>query len=409
MNSSVGDRGRKPLHLRVTAAAERAVRAGHPWVFSESILSQNAPGESGNLAAIYDRKNRFLALGLFDPHSPLRVRILQQGKPALLDVNWWRHRLRSAVDKRAGMFGDDTTGYRLIHGESDGWPALVLDRYADTLVLKCYSSAWLPRLPSLLPLLRQEIPHQRLVLRLSRNIQKPARQYANLTDAAILNGSPIEEPVVFFENGFRFEADVLRGQKTGFFLDQRENRGQAASLAKGRRVLNAFSYSGGFSIYAAGGGARSVTDLDISPHALESARRNFVLNQNIDPLRSCPHEQIQADAFAWLENKGRAQFDMVIVDPPSLARKATDRAGAMLAYDRLVSRALWRLRPKGILLACSCSAHVAADDYFRLVCQAATRSRRPWNEMRRTQHPADHPAGFPEAAYLKGIYLHFRD
>ena len=163
---------------------------------------------------------------------------------------------------------------------------------------------------------------ERLVLRLSRNIQPTVTRQFGKSDGDILWGPPIRETPVFLENGLRFEADVLRGQKTGFFLDQRENRRRIGSLATGRRVLNAFSFSGGFSLYAARAGARSVTDLDISAHALEGAKRNFRLNALGFPgLADCPHELIQTDVFHWLRQKPDRQFELIVLDPPSLARR----------------------------------------------------------------------------------------
>ncbi len=293
------------LRLRVTTAAETAVRSGHPWVFSESIQESNRAGQMGELAVIYDRKDKFLAVGLFDPDSPIRVRILHAGKPQTIDAVWWQTHLELALGRRAGLFDAQTTGYRLIHGESDGWPGLVLDRYDTTLVLKLYSAAWLPWLDKIQSLIQEKIPCERVVLRLSRNIQAAAERWSPaLHDGDVLflkqPGSKTSAPVIFSESGIRFEADVLRGQKTGFFLDQRENRREVETLARGRRVLNAFSFSGGFSVYAARGGAVSVTDLDISPHALESARRNFALNQNFPNVAACRHETVQADAFEWI-------------------------------------------------------------------------------------------------------------
>src|ERR1039458_5756484 len=166
------------LRLRITAAAETAVRSGHPWVFSDSVLELNRTGQTGELAVIYDRKNRFLAVGLFDPDSPIRVRILHAGKPQTIDRAWWQARLMQAIARRRDLFDAQTTGYRLIHGESDGWPGLVLDRYDTTLVLKLYTAAWLPRLDDTLALLRENVPGERIVLRLSRNIQSAAEKRA---------------------------------------------------------------------------------------------------------------------------------------------------------------------------------------------------------------------------------------
>jgi 23S rRNA (cytosine1962-C5)-methyltransferase len=438
--------------LRVTAAAESILRSGHPWLFAESIKEQNREGKTGELAVIYDRRDEFLAVGLFDADSPIRLRILHAGKPQTIDADFWRGRLNAALDRRRGLFDDQATGFRCINGESDGWPGLVLDRYDTTLVLKLYTAAWLPRLSELLGTvlsvrdnkgvgISSLPPHpgplpirwgegrgegspseknsqrssvdsaavqaaaERIVLRLSRNIQDAAKRQFKFTDGQILRGPPLDGPVVFLENGLKFEADVLSGQKTGFFLDQRENRRIVETLAHGRAVLNAFSFSGGFSLYAARGGAKSVTDLDISAHALEASRRNFQLNHSLRAIANCPQKTIQADAFEWLANAPAKQFDLVILDPPSLAKREQERAGAIRAYGRLAEMGIRCLRPKGILLAASCSAHVSADEFFEAVRRTAAKSGQKFAEMQTTRHAADHPASFKEAKYLKAIYL----
>ncbi|HKI72430.1 MAG TPA: class I SAM-dependent methyltransferase [Verrucomicrobiae bacterium] len=392
------------LRLRVTADAERRVRSGHPWLFAESIREQNRDGELGELAVIYDRQDRFLAIGLFDPDSPLRVRVLHAGKPVTIDSDWWQTRLDQALARRRGLFDEHTTGYRWINGESDDWPGLVLDRYDTTLVLKLYTAAWLPRLEEILGLLRGELKPERIVLRLSRNIQDVARKVFGKEDGAFLFGDRRDACPTFLETGLRFEADVLRGQKTGFFLDQRENRRIVESLARGRDMLNAFSFTGGFSVYAARGGATSVTDLEISAHALEAAKRNFALNHAAS-FSHCRHETIQADAFEWLAQNSNRKFDLIILDPPSLAKRESERAGAILAYGRLANAGITHLRRGGILAAGSCSAHVSAGEFFGAVRSAARNSRRKFAELRTTGHPPDHPATFPEAQYLKCIYL----
>ena len=401
---------KKSLRLRITAAAETAVRSGHPWVFSDSILESNRAGQTGELAVIYDLKDRFLAVGLFDPDSPIRVRILHAGKPQTINRAWWQARLEQAVTRRRDMFDAQTTGYRLIHGESDGWPGLVLDRYDTTLVLKLYTAAWLPRLDDTLALLRENVPGERIVLRLSRNIQAPAeKQFQRRDGEIIFSERAVPEagaPIIFLESGLRFEADVLRGQKTGFFLDQRENRREVETLAPGRRVLNAFSFSGGFSVYAARGGATAATDLDISAHALAAAQRNFALNKNCPGVAACHHDTAQGDAFEWLAASA-AKFDLVVLDPPSLARRATEREGAQRAYERLATMGIARLAPGGILVAGSCSAHVPAEEFFEVVRRAAAKSGRTCAELKTMRHPPDHPAGFKEAEYLKVIYLRF--
>ena len=396
------------LRLRLTATAESIVRGGHPWVFADSVKEQNREGVVGELAVIFDRKDKFLAIGFFDPESPIRVRVLHAGKPATIDGTFWRSRLDAAVRRRHGLFDANTTGYRIINGESDGWPGLVLDRYDTTLVLKIYTAAWFERLEAISGLIREQLSPGSIVLRTSRNLQSRTK---GCSDGELLftkdTSVEVGAPVLFCESGIRFEADVWHGQKTGFFLDQRENRRVIESLSGGRAVLNAFSFSGGFSLYAARGGAKAVTDLDISQHALESAKRNFKLNESNLNVSRCQHESIQADAFAWLANNAQPQFDLVVLDPPSLAKREVERAGAIRAYTRLAESGLRHLRPGGIMLACSCSAHVSAEEFFGAVREGARGSGRRFTELRTTQHAPDHHATFPEAEYLKGIYLQF--
>ena len=403
MQSSERTEKRPTLRLRVTSTAEWKVRSGHPWVFADSIKSQNRGGEVGELAIVYDKWDNFLAVGLFDPYSPLRVRVLHAGKPQTIDDAWWRERFVNALTLRHGLFDDATTGYRCIHGENDGWPALVLDRFGDTAVLKLYSAVWFGRVEQIVTLIREHAKVQRLVVRLSRNIQRDAKA-GTVSDGAVLFGAPVESPVLFRENGLVFEADVLKGQKTGFFLDQRENRMKVGELAKGRSVLNTFSFSGGFSVHAARGGAASVTDVDISAHALAAAERNF--SHNSAATENCRHELVKADAFDWLKH-ARAKYGVVVLDPPSLAKKESDRKNALEAYARLASLGIERVQPGGVLVAASCSAHIAGEEFFAIVRTAARKSGRSFSELAITGHAADHPAKFAEAVYLKCIFLQF--
>ena len=395
------------MRLRITPAAEANLRSGHPWLFAGSIQAQNRPRALGELAVIYDRQDRFLALGLFDPDSSIRLRLLHTGRPRKVDRAWWSDRLNQALRRRQGLFDAQTTGFRWISGESDGWPGLVLDRYARTLVLKLYTAAWLPRWEEIARLIAERLRPERIVLRLSRNIQQVAGKHFGKADGEILDGPPLDEPVVFQETGLGFEADVLRGQKTGFFLDQRENRRQVERLARGRTVLNAFSFSGGFSLYAARGGALSVTDVDISAYALAGAERNFALNQSNACVAACRHELIQADALNWLGEQKRRKFDLVVLDPPSFAKREGERAGAVRAYGRLAQSGIEHLRRGGMLVACSCSAHVTAEEFFATVRQSAAASGRTFQETQTLRHPPDHPAAFKEAEYLKTIYVRF--
>ena len=399
------------LKVRVRPAAERSIRKGHPWVYADSIRETNRHGETGDLAVVYDRNNRFLAIGHFDPESPIRIRILHHGKPIQLDEVWWRQRLSDTIAKRRPILSGKTNGCRLIHGENDGWPGLVLDQYAGVQVLKLYTLSWIPILDEIRHWILDECPPDSIVLRMSRNIQEAASKRFGRKDGQLLYGPVPTGPVPFVENGVWFEADVLKGQKTGFFLDQRDNRLRISSLALGKQVLNAFSFSGGFSLLAAAGGASSVTDLDISRHALESAQRNWLLNKGNMRISQCRHKTVQADVFKWFKGDPDQTFDVVIVDPPSLAKKERERQGALQAYHQLALGAIQRVSRGGILLACSCSAHVGADEFFEVVRSAARESGRSWRELETSGHPEDHPQldCFPEAAYLKGIYLSFED
>ncbi|MEM7119595.1 MAG: class I SAM-dependent rRNA methyltransferase, partial [Chloroflexota bacterium] len=292
---------RKRLALRVTPAAERAIRSGHPWLFAEAIVKQSHNGRSGDLAVIFDRKKRFLAVGLYDPASPIRVRILQQGKAAKIDEEWFRERVKTAVSHRIPHFDDLTTGYRLIHGENDGLPGLVVDRYDRTLVIKLYTAAWVPHLEPFLDALTAVgfRKPQRILLRLSRSVAEQTDDLHGLRNGSYLLGKAVGA-VTFLENGLRFEADIKQGQKTGFFLDQRDNRARVEQLARSKSVLNVFSYTGGFSLYAARGGAKRVVSLDLSQPALATAVRNFKLNNHIKAVANADHELMIGDAFRSL-------------------------------------------------------------------------------------------------------------
>ncbi|HWD20182.1 MAG TPA: class I SAM-dependent rRNA methyltransferase [Verrucomicrobiae bacterium] len=396
---------KKPaLRLRVTAVAETMARKGHPWIFAGSVREQNRDGATGELAVIFDHRDKFLAVGLFDNDSPIRVRVLHAGKPLRIDDAWFAEKIKAAWTRREGMFDQTTTGFRWLNGESDGLPGLVADKYNDTLVLKLYTAAWLPWLPVLLPNFVIPITKfGRVVLRLSRNIQQLAAEKFGLEDGQMLHGESIAGPVVFLENGLRFESDPRKGQKTGFFLDQRENRKIVRGMAHGRRVLNLFSFSGGFSVSAAAGGATETVSLDISEHALAAARRNFELNRAV--VGNCRHETIQADAFAWLQKSVEKKYGLIVLDPPSLAKRESERDDALLAYGKLAGAALRRLEPGGTLVACSCSAHVEKEEFFGKVLEAAQETGRRFEEVLTTGHAPDHAATYREGEYLKAIYL----
>lgn len=391
----------KRIAVHITPAAERALRNHHPWVFDGAIRKQNRDGAPGDLAVVFDGKRRFLAIGLYDPDSPIRVKVLQHTH-ATINREWFAEKIRAAAHIRAPLTETDTNGFRLVHGENDGLPGLVVDRYADTLVMKLYSAAWLAHLRDVIPALAQVDPHKRLVLRLSRNIAAITAEYG-LHDGMTVYGEPPSGPVIFRENGLRFAADVVDGHKTGFFCDQRDNRARVRDLSAGRRVLDVFAYNGGFSVYAAAGGAQAVTSLDISGPALESARANMQRNHERPEVAAANHTLITADAFdglAQLHTDG-TRFDMVIVDPPSFAKSAAEINRALHAYERLAGLALDVLEPSGLLVMASCSSRVTAEAFFDAITRHAHATGRQLHEIARTGHALDHPVGFPEGAYLK--------
>ncbi len=398
------------IAVRVTPEAERALRDGHPWLFESAIQRQSAIGAAGDLAVVFDRKRRFLAVGLYDPHSPIRVRVLQHRLPATINRQWFLQALTAAARLRRPLMelppARATTGCRLVYGENDGLPGLVIDRYAQTLVVKLYTLAWIPHLPDVLAALLDVVSAERIVLRLSRALMKQPAHLFGVHDGQIVYGKALDAPLLFQENGLYFEVDPILGQKTGFFLDQRDNRARVESLARGKSVLNLFSYTGGFSVYAARGGATEIISVDASAPALRAAERNFTHNRHISTVAAAAHRTIAADAFAVLQHlyHDHHRFGMVIIDPPMFARKQSQTAPALAAYRRLTRMGLLVLASGGTLVQASCSSRVPAEIFFNSVHYAAAQAGRPLDELTRTEHPLDHPVTFKEGSYLKCLF-----
>ena len=396
----------KNISVRVKSAVERAVRQGHPWVYEDSIVKQSHLGNGGDLAVIYDRQdNNFLAVGLYDPLSPIRIKVLQSLQPMRINQSFFADKLKAAQAKRQPLISTETTGFRLVYGESDGFPALIIDRYGETLVLKLYTSAWIPHLKALIPALQEAVIFDEMVLRLSRTLQSDRLNVAKLfglRDGQQLIGDNPTGQVQFVENGLLFQADVKKGHKTGFFFDQRDNRAKVRELAKGRRVLDVFSYTGGFSVYALAGGARSVTALDVSEPALEALKFN-VENNGFSAERV---DVIASDAFEGMRQliASKRKFNMVIVDPPAFANSRASMRNAVLAYRRLVEMALRLLAKDGILVMASCSSRINADMFYQLVTRSAAVAGCQLEVLDKTSHALDHPIAFAEAEYLKALF-----
>ena len=391
------------IALRVSVEAEKIIRQGHPWVFDQSIIEQSHRGVPGELAVIFDSKRKFLAIGLYDPTSPIRVRILQKGKPAPIDSNWFQEKIKTAIALREPLKKKNTNGYRLVHGENDGLPGLVIDRYAETLVIKLYTPAWVPHLQEVCSALNS---FQHLILRLSRSLNKQSKYLHGLTDGMTLTPQSHVNLILFKENGLIFECDPINGQKTGFFLDQRENRERVKKLSKDKTVLNVFSYTGGFSLYAADGGAKEVVSVDFSTPAIQATLRNIEHNQHLPNIKSAKFETIAKDAFEVLTEmkENNRKFDIVILDPPMFAQNQSQIETALSAYRKLTQLGLNVLKPNGILVQASCSSRVDAESFFETVHRSAKEAGRPLKEIERTGHALDHPITFKEGAYLKCLF-----
>lgn len=398
------------LAVRVSPDALRQVRAGHPWVYDRSIRSVSHDGTAGDLAVVFDDDRRFAAVGLWDPSSPIRLRVLHHGRPATIDATFWRERLAAALARRASLRATagtaaETTAYRCVHGENDALPGLVVDRYGDTCVVKLDTAAWVPHLRDVLAELVDLTRPTSVVLRTSRSVHPG--DLRGLRDGATLIGPTVGTPVQFREHGLRFEADVVRGQKTGHFLDQRDNRHRVGQRSRGQRVLDVFSCTGGFSVHAAAGGAAEVHSVDASPAAIAAARRNLELNRDRPEVARCRYRTTVGDAFEVLGELARARerYGIVVIDPPSFAPKVASVPRALAAYARLTVAGLGLVRRGGLLVQASCSSRVPVAEFARTVHGAAAHAGFEVREVARTEHPLDHPIGFPEGAYLKALYL----
>lgn len=380
------------------------VKKQHPWVFDDSITKQNNTADFGDVVVVYDnKKNKFLACGLYDPFSPIRIKLLQFHKPAKLDAEFFQDKVQIAFDKRASLLATDTNSYRLIFGESDGFPGFIADVYNNVLVIKLYSAIWYPYLEIILNSLISTSKCDTVVLRLSRNLQK-LKNNPEFKDGEVIHGTLNNEVVIFKEHGINFSANVIHGHKTGYFLDHRENRRRVGLLSKNKTVLDVFSYAGGFSVHALANGAKEVMSLDISAQALKMAVENGKLN-----TFSGTHKTLASDAFIGLQQliNDKVQFDIVVIDPPSFAKSAKEIDKAKHSYARLARLGAKLVSKNGLLILASCSSRILADDFFD-ICEAEIQNAsKSFVNIDKTYHDTDHPVltSFPEGAYLKCGYF----
>jgi 23S rRNA (cytosine1962-C5)-methyltransferase len=400
------------IAVRVTPDAERHIRGGHPWVFESSVLSASPSGAPGDVAIIFDKNRKFLALGLYDPNSTIRVRVMHRSQGEPLDEAFWSRRIAQALKVRSALVSDErTSAYRVVNGENDGLGSLVIDRYGDQVVMKIYSEALIAHLPSIVTALGSVIRNRAVVLRFARRVA-PAAERLGLGNGMIISEHSDLDPVVeYLENGLKFEADLVHGPKTGAFLDQRENRALVRRISKSRAVLDVFSSSGGFTVHAAAGGAVSVHSVDISPHAIDAVKANIDRNRELPTVSTCRFSYQCDDAFAALDglNQRRKRFDLVVVDPPSFAQKQRNVGAALAAYERLVELAAPLVNPGGLLMQASCSSRVTVGEFHAAIDQGLDRAGVIGELYCDTAHALDHPVGFPEGAYLKARTLIIRD
>ena len=394
------------LKIKISKTLQGKIRKGYPWVFNYQVQNKNVSGQAGDLGIIYDSDNRFLAAGLYDPYSDISLRILQTKIPCEIDEEFIRNRFLSACKLREGLPQQNTTGYRVINGENDGFPGLIVDLYDDTAAVKIYTASWIPYLDVVNTVISEELNAQRGILLLSGHVGRTLPPSIKRSHGDIMFGPPLDGNVRFLENGRVFQADILHGQKTGFFLDQRENRKSIGELAKGRSVLNVFSYSGAFSVYAFAGGCRSVQEIDANRHALQGSIDNLKLNFSESEFNELDFQQTKADAFKQLTYlaEQKKTFDLVILDPPAFARRKQHKNSAIQSYIRLIKAGAKRTAPGGILFAASCSAPINAREFYRAVDYGIKSAGKKYRYLMKTGHAIDHPVTFSEGAYLKAVF-----
>lgn len=390
------------LRIILKKGREVPVLRGHPWIFSGALEEIDGNTDAAGVADVFDWEKHWIARGLFSPKSQIRVRLLTRQKEEI-DGDFFFRRISEALAIRKSILSGVTNAYRIINGEGDFLPGLIVDRYNEFIVCQFFTAG----MDYFKPFIVESLSS---LLAATGIFEKSEGRVRNEEDiepsVGVLAGEPPPELIAIEENGFKFVIDLRRGQKTGFFLDQRDNRVFLSTIARDKKILNCFSYSGAFSVYALGGGAKEVVSLDSSRPALELAERNLALNG----FEFGGSELLKGDAFTYLKECGSA-FDIIVLDPPSLARKRGDVDGATGGYKFLNLHALRHVRPGGLLLTFSCSQHLSIDLFQKVVFGAAVDAGRKVTLLKRLGHPIDHPVSLhhPEGEYLKGLVLRVLD
>ncbi|MDO9350798.1 MAG: class I SAM-dependent rRNA methyltransferase [Deltaproteobacteria bacterium] len=375
---------------------EKPILRGHPWVFSGAVARAEGDLSPGEIGEVYSGDGKFLGMGQFNPRSQIILRLLTRRRE-VLDSSFFRGRLLQADALREKELRAKTNGYRAINAEGDFLPGLIVDRYGEILVLQCLT-AGMERLKGLfIDLLVRHFNPKSIYERSDVS----SRREEGLPEAkGLLYGEEILDPVEIEEYGCRFRVDVKEGQKTGFYLDQRENRFSLQKVSHGKKILDCFCYSGGFSIHAGLGGAKEITMIDSSEEALKRAKDHFALNH----LKGISPHLIRGDAFEVMRSL-EPDYDIVVLDPPPFAKKKAHLPGASRGYKDLNLQAFRLLKREGLLFTFSCSHHMNWDLFQKIVFAAAVDSGRRVQLLARRGHPIDHPVDLshPEGEYLRGM------
>ena len=390
--------------VRLRTGREKSLRQRHPWVFSGAIERVDGEPAPGATVEIRAHDGTSLAVGAYSPQSQIRARVWSFEREAI-DAAFFARRIRAATALRAPMVDADHTGRRLLHGESDGLPGIVADRYGSVIVLQLLSAgadAWRSEIVA-------SLADDSSVTCIVERSDADVRALEGLAPQVGVVHGTLPDDVVFREAGLYYGVDVLHGQKTGFYLDQRDNRRLVGAQARGRRVLNAFCYTGGFTLAALAGDASEVKSIDSSAEALALARANLLRNPALDASRA---NWIEGDVFSELRKfRDAAQaFDLIVLDPPKFAPTIKHAPRAARAYKDINLWALRLLRPGGLLATFSCSGGVSADLFQKIVAGAALDAKADASIIARLGASADHPVAlnFPEGDYLKGLLIQKR-
>jgi len=380
---------------------EKPILNHHPWIFSGAIARIEGGPADGDTVEVVDHEHDFLARGYINRHSQITVRLLSWTADEALDQTFWQRRIQQAIEHRRGLLeSQGTTAYRLIYAESDLLPGLVVDRYSDYLVIQALTLGVERRKSEIVDILAELVQPTGIYERSDVNVRE--KEYLPLSSGPLWGKEP--PPLLEIkESGLCFQVDIKRGQKTGFYLDQRDNRSRLTSYCAGRTVLNAFAYTGSFGVYAAMAGAEHITSVDTSAEALKLARSNMQLNGFVDR----DDEYVVGDVFAVLRQyraEGR-EFDLVILDPPKFAYSRSQVQSACRGYKDINLLAMQLLRPDGILFTMSCSGLVKPALFQKVVFGASIDAQRDAQVLEKLSQPEDHPVllTFPEGEYLKGL------